>query len=408
MVKPKYFLPHEFTLSEDYKKALEEDYQRSFPNKEEHILNRYGIDVSSFYGPVKIKNPFGKASGQLSTNINQVKADIQGGLGFTVLKTVIAEGQDHSSLMDAWKISAPKMVVEKIVSKNEEEGYTVTWKGRGWEKSLAEYLEFFDEALALSDSYPVIPSCKYHLPELGEDYRLDEYTYTTNKLLEIWKKHKDSELILEKDFSATLAGTDMAGGKERVLSWLIEVPSLIRKSVNEPIHLGVKVMNTMLSDDFQKEVVRVLLGKDSTWLADFAVTFNRLFDPQKQFEGKIGVAYGGYDLSDRNLWALEEVMYEKPSRGVSATGNICSGRIMLEYALRGAVNGQIHTFFQVPQSEYAPIEGSRTEKALHELLFNPKNGLVAGLIYIRELLGRTDEPFTFLEVTELDPTILLS
>lgn len=407
MVKPTYFLPRKFTISDNYYKALKEDYQKVISEPEEHIKERYGIDVSSFYGPYKIKNPFGKASGQLSTNAKQIKADIEGGLGFSVLKTVIAESPDQVSEMEAWKISAPRMVVEKITSKNGEEGYTVTWKGRGWEKSLKEYLEFMEEALSFCPNYPVIPSCKYHLPPLGTEYKIEEYAYTTQKIYEVWKRQRKEELVLEKDFSATLAGEDAAGQKEQVLSWLLTVPQKIKESVEDPIYLGVKLMNTTLLDEFQREIVRELLGPRSNWLADYAVCFNRLFDPQKEFDGKVGVAYGGYDLSDRNLWALEALVPEKPSRMISATGNICSGHIMLEYALRGASNGQIHTFYQVPASEYAPIEGTRIQRALHELLFNPQKGLVAGLIYIRERLNKADEPFTFVEVTELDPRKLL-
>jgi len=407
LVKPHYFLPQEFLIAADYQRALQEDYAQVVQEPENHIRARYNIDVSSYYGPIKIKNPFGKSSGQLSTNKSQVVSDMEGGLGFTVLKTVIAEGQDHSSKMDEWKIFAPKMTVEKLTSRNGEEGYSVTWKGRGWNKSLEDYLSFVDEALSVQDDYPVIPSVKYHLPDLGEDYKLEEYMYTTQKLLEVWKNHRDGELVLEKDFSPTLASTDMAGQKGRIISWLRDVPRLIKQSVDEPIHLGVKMMNTTIADEFQRELVRTFLGPDSTWLADFAVCFNRLFDPHKEYEGKVGVAYGGYDLSDRNLWALEEVIEEKPSRPVSATGNICSGKMMLEYALRGALNGQMHTFFQIPQTEYAQIDATRTQKAVHELLFNPQRGLVAGLIYIREILGKGSEPFTFLEVTDLDPFLLM-
>ncbi|HPQ10884.1 MAG TPA: hypothetical protein PLQ98_06120, partial [Bacillota bacterium] len=97
MVKPRYFLPQEFEVSEEFQKALNEDYNRLIEEPESHIKDRYNIDVSSFYGPFKIKNPFGKASGQLSTNKGQVMADIEGGLGFTVLKTVIAEDQDKKA-----------------------------------------------------------------------------------------------------------------------------------------------------------------------------------------------------------------------------------------------------------------------------------------------------------------------
>ena len=40
---------------------------------------------------------------------------------------------------------------------------------------------------------------------------------------------------------------------------------------------------------------------------DFLIYANRLFDPQRVFEGSRGVAYGGPDLSDRNLRLLSSL-----------------------------------------------------------------------------------------------------
>jgi len=41
---------------------------------------------------------------------------------------------------------------------------------------------------------------------------------------------------------------------------------------------------------------------------------NRLFDLRRSFEGKLGVAYGGPDLSDRNLAILEKFLSVRSER----------------------------------------------------------------------------------------------
>ena len=60
-----------------------------------------------------------------------------------------------------------------------------------------------------------------------------------------------------------------------------------------------------------------------------------------------------------------------------------SGRTAVEYLLRGASSFQMHTYFQLPDSEYRMRRGNRTERALHELYFNPERGLVAWLRHLR-------------------------
>jgi len=93
------------------------------------------------------------------------------------------------------------------------------------------------------------------------------------------------------------------------------------------------------------------------------------------------VAYGGFDLSDRNLRVLAAVR----ARGVampplSGTGNVCSGRLILDYARLGCESVQLHTFFQLPLQEYPAGVGTRTQRALHALVFHPEDGLIAGLL----------------------------
>ena len=72
----------------------------------------------------------------------------------------------------------------------------------------------------------------------------------------------------------------------------------------------------------------------------------------------------------------------------SATGNITTGRMAVEYLLRGATSFQLHTFFQLPAEHYAMKVGNRTQRALHELHFHPATGLVVWLHHFANLYGK--------------------
>lgn len=411
-----YLLPEKMSYSNEYRTKLEEDYNsllRELPvNLEKYILERYRVDISSTYANKKIKNPFGKASGQLSTNLNQVKKDVDAGLGFIVLKTVIAQDRDNNSEMDDWKVDAPWMKVEKIVSRSQREGWTVTWKGRGWSKSFEDYLIFLEQSLkeAKSKNILVIPSSQYHLPDKEKSFNESEYEYTTNKLLNSWKKiYPDQPMILEQDFSPTLLDNTLKN-KEQFFYWLDKSSKLIKKNVSSgEIVLGQKLLNAPYSEKFQIEMLKYIFQNSS---ADWVTCFNRLFDPDKEFRGKKGVTYGGFDLSDRNLKVLTKFRKNQSEYGlldkdipISATGNIESGKMMIEYALRGCKNGQIHTYFQLPTTEYMMKKGSHTEKALHELLFNPDAGLLASMLYIGSKYGlQNNNIISFESITELYKT----
>jgi hypothetical protein len=151
----------------------------------------------------------------------------------------------------------------------------------------------------------------------------------------------------------------------------------------------MKLMNARFDDDFQREMMEAASS------ADALVVFNRLFDVQQ------GVAYGGPELSDRNLRVLDRPS-GRPAVGpsLSGSGNINSGRMIVEYAVRGCSSVQLHTFFQLPLEEYPAIAGSRTQRALHALIFDPRDGLIAVLLE-REAAGalqRRDGELHFLDL----------
>ncbi|HKT12168.1 MAG TPA: hypothetical protein VJW77_10130 [Terriglobia bacterium] len=365
---------------------------------ESRVLSAYGIDLKSEYAGLPVKNPFGKASGQLSLAAHQVEKDSSAGLGFVILKTVIAQDSHGGQSMWEWAIPETRMTVERIRGRGGQEGWTVTWKGRGWYNTLEAYRDFFDQALAIGAGAGmlIVPSVKYHLPTPEEDFwKEDEYVFTTNLLLGPWKKHcPELAMPLEKDFSPTLAGSGRAAQQAKILEWLARVPALIHAVEPGKILVGLKMFNALFEDDFQLRMLEAVHKASGEKQADFLIYANRLFDPQKQYLDKVGVAYGGPDLSDRNLSVLEKFLTGCSASAdktkllpVSATGDIHSGRIAAEYLLRGCATFQMHTIFQLPDSEYFMNTGSKTEKALHLLLFHPDEGLIPWLLHLRARFG---------------------
>jgi hypothetical protein len=339
---------------ERFKRAL----PRDFPA---HVRDAYRINLSARYLGQPLPHPIGKGSGQLSLNVGQLETDAEAGLAFAVLKTVIAQNAAGAQSMAAWAIHESKMKVERRGA-----GWTVTWKGRGWDRSFDDYLALVRAGWDLTRDRQLltVPSVKYHLPRLDEPFRDEEYAFTTQALARAWG---ESPLLLEKDFSPTLAGDALADEKRQILRWLREVPQHIR--AHGDVRLAMKLMNARFDDDFQLEMMEAANG------ADALVVFNRLFDSEA------GVAYGGPELSDRNLRVLDRPS-GRPVVGpsLSGTGNVSSGRMIVEYARRGCSSVQLHTFFQLPLEEYSATDGSRTQRALHALIFDPRDGLIAVML----------------------------
>jgi hypothetical protein len=149
---------------------------------------------------------------------------------------------------------------------------------------------------------------------------------------------------------------------------------------------------------------------------DFLVYANRLFDPDREFEGKRGVAFGGPDLSDRNLRLLSRLRAAQAAGDVagapleiSATGDIGSGRIAVEYALRGCTSFQIHTMFQLPAREFAMTVGSRVQRAIHRLYFDPRDGFIVWMTHAaRRLAKDPGGPIRFLDLARSGAALALT
>ena len=215
------------SLAEDFER-FKRELPRDFPA---YVRDAYRIDLSARYLGEPLPHPVGKGSGQLSLNAGQLETDAQAGLAFAVLKTVIAQDAAGAQSMSAWAIHETKMKVER-----RGDGWTVTWKGRGWDRSFDDYLALVRTGRDLTHAGQLltVPSVKYHLPRLDEPFRDDEYAFTTRALADAWG---DSPLLLEKDFSPTLAGDQLAGEKQQILRWLREVPQRREQLVDRDQHL---------------------------------------------------------------------------------------------------------------------------------------------------------------------------
>jgi len=363
---------------ERFKRGLPRDFAA-------YVRAAYRIDLAARYAGESLPHPIGKGSGQLSLNAGQLEDDAAAGLAFVVLKTVIAEDETGVRAMAAWAIHETRMRVERRAAPDGRPGWTVTWKGRGWDGTLDQYLALVRAGrdLTRGGGLLVVPSVKYHLPPLDQPFRDGEYRHTTMRLAQAWGM---PPLLLEKDFSPTLAGDALADDRAQILRWLREVPGRIRAAAPLPVRVAVKLMNARFDDGFQLEMMHAAAE------ADALVCFNRLFDAHR------GVAYGGWDLSDRNLRVLDRLTPGSPP--LTGTGNICSGRMILEYARRGCESVELHTFFQLPLSEYPATQGSRTQRALHALVFTPHDGLIAALLDLeaRGEIERRNDELHFLDV----------
>ena len=367
-----------------------ERFKRELPSDiAGYIRAAYRIDLTARYLGRTLPHPIGKGSGQLSLSLEQLETDRGAGLAFVVLKTVIAEDPAGERSMGAWAVHETRMKVERRRSASGREGWTVTWKGRGWDRSFDEYLTLVRAAADYTRSGEIVavPSVKYHLPRLGEPFRIEEYRYTTERLAQAWG---EGELLLEKDFSPTLAGNELAEERNQILRWLREVPGHVRDAAGPaPLRLALKLMNARFDDAFQLEMLR------DAGSADALVVFNRLWDPEQV------VAFGGFDLSERNLRVLQAARLSGiASPPLIGTGNVSTGRLIVDYARLGCESVQIHTFFQLPLTEYPATEGSRPQRALHALFFDPRDGLIACMLDLEGegLLERQDGELRFLDL----------
>ncbi len=380
-------------LESDYEAALRGWWPEPFAD---HFREVYQVDLTGEYAGRLLSHPFGKGSGQLSMTLAQVREAAEAGLAFVVLKTVIGEDTSGCRSMGAWATDDTRMAVEPIVGQSNRTGWTVSWKGRGWGRSFEDYLALCHGSFEImaETGMTVAASAKMHLPAtLDEPWRLAEYENVIGSLVRTWHAAGNpGPMPFEKDFSPTLAGDDRSRSHDSLLRWLNEIVPNIRKVEPAGTTIGLKIMNAVGPLELQHRILDTALSLAPDRRPDFLIYANRLFDPDRSFEGHRGIAYGGPDLSDRNIGVLagRKDIASLSNIKISATGDIDSGRTAVEYALKGCSSAQLHTLFQVPMQ--FPIEPtvSRVRRVLARLIFHQNDGLVAWLAHARAHWGLTD------------------
>jgi len=376
-------------LSPDTIHRLGHDMDRLGPQTatdlSDYISQNYKIDLSCSYAGIEIPHPFGKGAGQLSMSPDHVRSDFENGLAFTVMKSAVGITEDGDVGIDAWEKSAPKMVVEKRRAMDGRDGWTVTWKGRGWDRGFDAYEQFYKSVIGEHGSgYFVVPSLMVDVTNL--DRAIEQVKHCMGRLVDTHAStNSPIPFITEIDISPTL---NLLPGTENDDTFR----EFIRNSVGafyiglpEPHKFVVKIPNAGRGAEFQVQLIRDSVDEGKDRIAGVIIA-NRLFDPEGEFEGQRGIAYGGWDLSDANLETLDLLLKSDLKIPLIATGNICSGRMMVEYALRGCMSGEIHTFFQLPPESYRAQKGSggRVWRSLRELMFHPDDGLIAVMKKLRQ------------------------
>ncbi len=383
---------------------LQDDLENSEPcsasELNQRIRERFGVDLSGSYAGISLEHPFGKAAGQLSMTPGHVSSDRKNGLSFTVLKSAVGVTEGGEIGIGDWEKAAPKMVLEKRTAMDGRDGWTVTWKGRGWIKGFDAYVDFYRDSLEQNPGYPAIPSL---MVDITDPARADEQaSYCIGRLIDVHKAiSSDQEFLIEMDVSPT---TTLLPGSETAdvfAEWMRNSTASFNNALAGYGKFIVKIPNTGRGVDFQMSLVRSSIEKGSDKLAGLLIG-NRLFDKEAVFEGQIGIAYGGWDLSNANLETLDRMIAEGIKIPLIGTGNICSGKMMAEYAIRGCLSGEMHTFFQLPPTAYRAPKGSggRTSRALRELIYHPDDGLVAVLLRL-EKSGKIIRSQDILRFTDL-------
>ena len=151
---------------------------------EGYLLANYGLDMTASYAGSTIRNPWGKASGQLSLNR---ASDRRGGRR----RARFRRPQDRDRPRCRGRavdvgVGDPRVADDRRADPRAgtraSRAGRVTWKGRGWWQSFDDYLELVRAGCAIGRrrGLLVVPSVKYHLPaRADEPWREEEYVETT-------------------------------------------------------------------------------------------------------------------------------------------------------------------------------------------------------------------------------------
>ena len=186
--------------------------------------------MTASYAGIADPQSLGKGVGPALAQRAQVEEAADAGLGFVVLKTVIAQDAAGQQSMSAWAIKESQMVVEPIASPiDRRDGLDGHLEGPGLVAVVRRLPR--TGARALRDRPPTrdarrpvgeVPPPRARRRGLaGGGVSRDDARRSSTP---IDPADGERPMPLEKDFSPTLAGSDRAGQRAIVLEWLRRVP----------------------------------------------------------------------------------------------------------------------------------------------------------------------------------------
>lgn len=333
-------------------------------NLDEIVRQELGININAFYGSCPLKNPVIVAPGQLTRFASQVAETRKAGYSGCVLKSVVGEDEKGRCSMSSFR--KPAGYVKSVYDPSDVgKMYPIIhWDGKLDTRNLAGYLQFAKEVYgyAGTGSFLLAASILCHLPSPDEDFKKEEWVYTAKKLFDAGYK------TFEIDFCPQLSNESSLIEKKNVLRWYATIPSYV-KSVSPEITVFSKAMNLDFGMDFQIEMSSETIKGG----ADGIVIGNRLF--KKEF----GCAHGGKELRERNITQIKEIKKIFPDVHVSGTGGVYTGKDIVDYLEAGAENVQILSFLMGKTAIRFTKKGTKFEKVLHRLLFDPSDGLLVSM-----------------------------
>ena len=175
--------------------------------------------------------------------------------------------------MGAWAIHETRMRVERRAAADGRDGWTVTWKGRGWDRSFDDYLALVRAAgdLTRAGELLAVPSVKYHLPRLDEPFR--DGGVPAHDRAARGGVGRGRRCRSRRTSRPRSPGTRWPTSAARILRWLREVPGA------DPQAAGSGA-DPARAQAHERAVRRRLSARDATAAAgaDALVCFNRLWD----------------------------------------------------------------------------------------------------------------------------------
>lgn len=364
-------------LTDPQKRAIEnfsKYYQthKTPTNLTEHIKDRFGIDISSKYGPNIITNPIMVAPGQITLTKGQVGLISEAGYGGLVLKSFVGEDQTGSCSLNSFRVKPTWIKTFFEAEDIKGEHPIIHWNGRLDIRDWNVYRPFAQQSLeiGLDTGICVVASLLCHLPQEDEEWLEAEWIYTTKEFYDIGYR------IFEIDFCPYLKSENVVNDKNTVLRWYRQAPHVMKK-VAGPITVFPKLLNPGWGDEFQVQMVEASMAGG----ADGVVIANRIYKPEYKS------AHGGRELKEINLRTIEKVRNKGLNIPISATGGIYTGRDIIDYIKAGAESTQLLSYIMGRVKTPLVKQGNKSEKILFKLIFDTEDGLIAEMLRIKNSSG---------------------